>query len=240
MKRLISIMTVCICLFVTNVNAASLSDMTKKVMDYHKIEVENDFSGIDRLQNRRTVKNPVLISTAIKNGVLIAKNGLVNEDGTDYTPLINGLIKRYVNNSSYKFVSGMYVDLTRNKKIVFNDDTFFVTENSTQSDLNYKDLYTCIVNRENTALFVWSSTDIVQPAIYRAKLYWIEGSEMVVTNVYRKEFDLWLKENSGGFYTLDSSGINVSQDFILKNLDKYVYVFADNYGGKITVKGISE
>lgn len=240
MKKLISLLTVCMCLLSINVNAASLTDMTEKLMDYFKVEVSEDVSGIDKLQNRRNIKNPALISAAINNDIIIAKNGLVNENGTDYTPLTDGLIKRYVNDNNYRFVSGIQVDLLRNKKVKFDENTFFVTENSEEADLNYTDIYTCVVDKNNTALFVWKAGDVVQPALYRVKMYWMEAGELIVTQIYRKEFDLWIKESRDQFYSLDSSQISVSQDFVLQNLDKYLYVFADNYGGNIVVKGISQ
>lgn len=240
MKKLISLLTVCMCLLSINVNAASLTDMTEKLMDYFKVEVSEDVSGIDKLQNRRNIKNPALISAAINNDIIIAKNGLVNENGTDYTPLTDGLIKRYVNDNNYRFVSGIQVDLLRNKNVKFDENTFFVTENSEEADLNYTDIYTCVVDKNNTALFVWKAGDVVQPALYRVKMYWMEAGELIVTQIYRKEFDLWIKESRDQFYSLDSSQISVSQDFVLQNLDKYLYVFADNYGGNIVVKGISQ
>ena len=122
----------------------------------------------------------------------------------------------------------------------FDKNTFFVTENSSVSDLNFKDVYTCVADKNNTAIFVWKSGEIVNPAVYKVKLYWIEKDEMIVTEVYKKEFDLWIKESKTQFYTLDCSQICVTEEFILNNLDKYVYIFADSYGENITVKGISQ
>jgi len=234
MKKIICIFTVCLCVISTSVSAASLEEMTKKVMDYFKIEVTEDVSGISKLQNRRSISNPELFSAAINNGIVIARNGLVNDKGTDYTPLINGLIKKYINNNNYRFVSGQQVDLLRNKNIVFTKSTVFVTE----AELNYTDIYTCIVNRDNEVVFVWKSNDIKQPELYRVKLYWAEDNELIVTQVYRKEYDQWLKESKDDFYSLDISGVNVSETFIMENLDKYIYVFADGYGDKVVVKGI--
>lgn len=242
MKKIISMLTACVCLLSANVNvnAVTLTEMTNKLMNYYKVEVGEDLSGIEKLQNRRNIQNPALISTAINNDILIAKDGLVNEKGTDYTPLTNGIIKRYINDSNYAFVSGGYVDLTRNKNILFNENTFFVTENLKESDLNYSDIYTCVTDRDNNAIFVWKFVDIIQPSVYRAKLYWAEDGELVVTDIYKREFDLWIKVNSGKFYALDSSDVSISQDFIINNLDRLIYVFADNYGEKIIVKGISD
>ena len=239
MKKIISLLTVCLCFFNICVSAASLADMTEKIMNYYNEEITDDISGINKLQNRRNIHNPLLISSAVKSGVIITRNGLVNEDGTDYTPLINGLIKRYINNDNFRFVAGKKVDLLRNKNVVFDKNTFFVTENSSEDDLNYTDTYTCVTDRENKALFVWKAIDVVQPSIYRVKLYWLEADELVATEMYRKEFDLWIKK-SGDFCSLDSSQISVSQDFIINNLDRYVYVFADDYGDNIVVKGISD
>lgn len=240
MKKILSILTVCFLSLSINVSAANLSEMTEKLMNYYKIEVSEDLSGIGKLQNRRNIKNPALISTAINNDIIIARNGLVNENGTDYTPLTDGLIKRYINDENYKFLSGKKVDLIHNQGVRFDKNTFFVTENSVEDDLNFNDIYTCVVDRENTALFVWKAGDVVKPDVYKVKLYWLEPDEVIVTEIYRKEFDLWIKESKNQFYSLNSSQISVSQNFIMENLDKYVYVFADSYGKNITVKGISK
>ncbi len=236
MKKIICILTVCMCVLNTPVSGASLGDMTKRVMDCFKIEITDDTSGINKLQNRRSIKNPALISAAINNCVIIARDGLVDEAGTDYTPLTNGLIKKYINDDNYRFVSGRQVDLVRNKNIVFNDDTMLITD----TELNYTDIYTCVVNKDNVAIFVWKAADVKQPSLYKLKMYWIEGDELVVTEVYRKEYNLWLKESKNEFYSFDVSLINVNEEFIMKNLDKYIYVFADNYGGNIIIRGISD
>ena len=239
MKRIISIFTVCMLLCNVNVSAMSLSEMTEKLMEYYKIELSEDTSAINKLQNRRNVKNPKLVSTAMNNGIIVARNGLVNENGTDFEVITDGLIRRYVNDENYKFLSGIKVDLLRNQGVKFDENTFFVTENSNEADIDFKNVYTCVVNRENTALFVWKSGDVVKPAVYRVKLYWVEKDEMIVSEIYRKEFDLWIRESKNQLYSLDCSQIAVSRDFIMENLDKYVYVFADSYGGNIKVKGIS-
>ncbi len=241
MKKVIIILTVVMCLFSINVNAVNLAEMTEIFMKQNKIPYEDDdLSGISTLQNRKNIKNPQLISSAIKNGILVAKNGLVNENATEYTPLTDALIKKYIIDSEYRFITGGYVELERNKKISFNDDTFYVTENTGKKDLNYTDTYTCIVNRDNDAVFVWKTTDIMHPALYRVKLYWAESQELIVTEIYQKQFDLWIRQRVDNFLALDASQVSISEDFILKNLDEYVYVFADDYGEKIVVKGIAE
>lgn len=240
MKKIIGILAVCILLCSVNVSAMNLSEMTEKLMEYHNIELSDDISGINKLQNRRNLKNPKLVSTAINNGIIVARKGLVNEEGTDFTPITDGIIKRYINDDNYRFLSGIQADLTRNQGVKFDTSTFFITENSNVSDLNYTDTYTCVVDKDNTALFVWKAGEVVKPAVYKVKLYWIEKDEMIVTEIYKKEFDLWIKESKAQFYTLDCSQIGVTEEFVLNNLDKYVYVFADSYGENIKVKGISQ
>ncbi len=236
MKKLICILTVCLCVMNMCVNATSLEKMAIKVMDYFKIEVTGDTSGILKLQNRRSISNPTLISAAINNDIIVARDGLVNDKGTDYEPLINGLIKKYINDDNHRFVSGTQVDLMRNKNIVFKNDTVFITK----TELNYTDIYTCVVNKDNQAVFVWEAVDIRQPSLYKVKMYWIEDDELIVTQVYRKEYDQWIKESRDGFYSFDISQKDVGEKFIMDNLDQYVYVFADDYGDKVVVKGIAK
>ena len=124
----------------------------------------------------------------------------------------------------------------RNKNIVFKNDTVFITK----TELNYTDIYTCVVNKDNQAVFVWEAVDIRQPSLYKVKMYWIEDDELIVTQVYRKEYDQWIKESRDGFYSFDISQKDVGEKFIMDNLDQYVYVFADDYGDKVVVKGIAK
>ena len=116
MKKIISVFIVCMLLCGINVGAMNFSDMTEKLVKYYKVEVTEDISGISKLQNRKNLKNPKLISAAIKNGIIVVKDGLVNEDGTDFTPLTDGIIKRYINNDNYIFLSGTAAELKANKK----------------------------------------------------------------------------------------------------------------------------
>lgn len=240
MKKIIGILAVCMMLCSVNVSAMNFTEMTEKLVKHYDVKVTDDVSGISKLQNRRNIKNPSLISAAINSGIIVARNGLVNENGTDFTPLTDGIIKRYIKDEKYKFVSGLKADLLRNQGVIFNKNTFFVTENSKESDLSYTDIYTCVVDKSNNALFVWKAGKVVKPAIYKVKLYWLEEDEMIVTDIYRKEFDLWIKESKNQFYSLDSSQIGLSQDFIMKNLDQYIYIFADSYGENIKIWGVSQ
>ena len=114
MKKIIGILAVCMLLCSANVSAMNLSEMTEKLMEYYKIELSDDISGINKLQNRRNIKNPKLVSAAINNGIIVARNGLVNESDTDFTVITDGIIKRYINDDNYRFLSGIQVDLTRN------------------------------------------------------------------------------------------------------------------------------
>ena len=129
MKKIISIFIVCILLCGVNVSAMSFSDMTKRLVEYYKVDITDDVSGINKLQNRKNLENPKLISAAIKSGIIVAKDGLVNELGTDFTPLTNGIIKRYINDDNYIFLSGNAAELKANKNIKMYEDAFFITVN---------------------------------------------------------------------------------------------------------------
>ena len=239
MKKIIALLTLCLCIVTNTAYAKTLVDITKVLLEKNGVEVTEDVSGINRLQNRRSLKNPAIISAAIKSGVIVAKKGIVIEDGTDFTPLTDALVKKYITDNQFKIVSGKQVDLLRNQNIIFNENTFFVTENQSVTDLNYTDVYTCIINRGNKAFYVWKATEVVQPTLYRGKLYWAEDGEIILSTLYRKGFDSWIKESKiDSLLSLDGSEVGISEDFIMKNLDKEIYIFADNYGGEIKVKGI--
>ncbi len=238
MKKIISILTVCMLLCSVNVSAMDLTEMTEKLVKYYDVKVTEDVSGISKLQNRRNIKNPKLISAAIKNGIIVARNGLVNETDTDFTPLTDGIIKRYINDDNYIFVAGTVEEL-ENKNLIFDKNTFYVTEKGRLSDIKTADICTCVADRDGNILFAWKSVDIVQPALYKVKLYWAEENMMIVTEAHRKEYDLWIDESTGSYIEFDSSQVGISKDFVMQNLDKYIYVFADNYGGNVKVKGVS-
>lgn len=240
MKKIIVLLTLLIFTFSINVSASGFVKLTEKLLEIHNIEITDDLSGINRLQNRRNIKNPKVISAAIKSGVMVAKNGVVNEESTDFSSLTDGLIKKYVNDDSVKFVSGSREELVGNYNLVFYDKTVFVTENQSLDDINYTDIYTCIADSSDKIIFIWKAGNIIQPAVYKVKLYWLESAELYASEVYKKNYDSWIKENfKDNFAVLDASYISVDEDFVLKNLDKYIYVFADSYDGKIVVKGIS-
>ena len=189
------------------------------------------FDGTDR-------ENTKLISAAIKNGIIVSRNGLVNENGTDFTPLTDGIIKRYINDDNYIFVTGTVEDL-KTKNIIFDKNTFYVTENGRQSDVKTAQICTCVADKDGKALFVWKPGEVVKPALYKVKLYWAEEGQLIVTEAYRKEYGVWINESTGSYIELDSSQVGISKDFVMQNLDKYIYVFADNFDGSIKVKGIS-
>ena len=240
MKKIISVFIVCMLLCGINVGAMNFSDMTEKHVKYYKVEVTEDISGISKLQNRKNLKNPKLISAAIKNGIIVVKDGLVNEDGTDFTPLTDGIIKRYINNDNYIFLSGTAAELKANKNIKMYEDAFFITVNGKLSDFSSSDIVTCVVDKSGKALFVWKGGNIISPSLYKVKLYWAEADELIATNVYRKEYGAWIDESKGLFTTFDSSRVGITKDFVMKNLDNYIYIFADNYGEKIKIMGVSD
>ena len=224
----------------TSVSAMDFTDMTKKLVKYFNVQVTDDVSGINKLQNRKNLENPKLVSAAIKNGVIVAKNGLVNESGTDFTPLADGIIKRYISDDNYIFLSGTVKDLKANKSIKINNDTFCITTNGKIDDFSDSDIVTCVADKKGNILFMWKATDITAPALYKVKFYWAESGEIIVTNIYRKEYALWIDETTDSFRTLDGTQVGITKEFVMENLDKYIYVFADNYGGNIRVKGISK
>lgn len=240
MKKIITVLTFLIFALITNVSASGFMELTETLLKYHNIEATNDLSGISRLQNRRNLKNPEIISAAINGGVMVAKAGIVNEEGNDLSPLTDGLIKRYINDDSCLFVSGKREALIRSHNLAFFSKTVFVTENQSIEDINYNDVYTCITDKANRIMFIWKAGEIVQPSMYKVKLYWLENSELYASEVYRKGYGTWIKESvDGTFAVFDASDVSISENFVLENLDKYVYIFADNYGGKVVVKGIS-
>ena len=240
MKKIISIFIVCMLICSTSVSAMDFTDMTKKLVDYFNVKVTDDVSGINKLQNRKNIKNPKLISAAIKNGVIVAKSGLVNEVGTDFTPLTDGIIKRYINDDNYIFLSGALEDLKVNKSIKTFKDTFYITKNGKQSDFDSADKVTCVVDKAGRVLFMWKATSITAPVIYKVKLYWAESNKLIATNVYRKEYGAWIDETKGSFTTFNSSKVGLTKDFVMNNLDNTIYIFADSKGENIVIQGISD
>lgn len=240
MKKIISIFILSMLICSTSVSAMDFTDMTKKLVNYFNVQVTDDVSGINKLQNRKNLKNPELISAAIKSGVIVAKEGLVNESGTDFTPLTDGIVKRYINDDNYIFLSGTVEELKVNKIIKTFKDTFYITKNGKQSDFDSADTVTCVVDKDGRVLFMWKATSITTPALYKVKLYWAEENELIATNVYRKEYGVWIDKTKGSFTTFDSSQVGITKEFVMNNLDEYIYIFADNQGENIVIKGISD
>ena len=239
MKKIITVLMVCMLVGNINVSAVNFTDVTKKLVSHFNVQVTDDLSGISKLQNRKNLTNPKLISAAIKSGVVVARNGLIDEDGKDFTPLTDGIIKRYINDDNYIFVAGT-IDELKKKNIKLDSSAFYITENGKNTDISSEELCTCVADKNGKVIFAWKSGDVVSPALYKVKLYWAESGEIIVTNIYRKEYALWIDETTDSFRTLDGTQVGITKEFVMENLDKYIYVFADNYGGNIRVKGISK
>lgn len=240
MKKIICVFCVLLGILCTNVSAATLEDAVRKVTEILDIKAENDTSYADKLHNRLEIKDKKLANSAIKNKIVICKNNVLNFNGNDFSPLTNGLIYRYVREGYCSVLSGTFEDLERVKKVDFNDETFYITPNFSYSDITKSTIYTCIVGMDNKAKFVWADGKIKQPAIYRAKLYWADENLLVATDLEKRIFGNWFSEGHGGFVEFDATELNVDRNFVLENLDKPVYLFADNYGGKYTVYGIGK
>ena len=236
LKRMICIFFTIFALCSQTAYASTLKDALLTAMEKSGIEITDDETYADKLQNRRNIVYKNIVSTAIKNGFLVPKNGLINLDGTDFTPLTDAIAKKCLKNDDLRFICGSVTQLEKTEHPVFSDGTFYITENMSREDLNQTDLYTCVINAKNEVLYVWKAGEIKKPCLYRATLYWAEDQKLIVKNLERKAFRFWMPEEKG-FSEIPVKNICIDENFVLYNLDSTVYFLADSYGG-IEIYGI--
>ena len=240
MKKTICIFCIFLAFFSVDVSASTLGEALKMVMERLEIEASDDTSYADTLQNRLKITEKSVISTAIKNKLLISKNNVINLDGTDFTPLINGIVYRTAADDRYKIITGTLYTLEKVNHVVFSDETVYVTPELSRDDLNRQDVYTCVVTSDNMAEYVWIASEFIQPSMYRAKLYWADDNIMIVTGLERKAFRFWIAENTVEYTEFDMTNVRVDKQFVLNNLDCTVYIFADYRNGKYITYGIGK
>lgn len=239
LKRMVCIFFTIFVLLGETAYAGTLKDVLLTVMERQGVEITDDETYVNKLQNRNNIVYKNIVSTAIKNGLLVAKNRLVDLDGNDFTPLTDAVSKKCLKDDDLRFVCGTIPELEKTEHPVFFGETFYVTENMSKDDLNQTDLYTCVVNAKNEVLYVWKAGEIKRPCLYRATLYWAEEGKLIVKNLERKAFRFWIAEESGYSEIPVKNNICVDENFILYNLDSTVYFLADSYGG-IEIYGIGK
>ena len=240
MKKFICVFCIIFVFFSNLVSAKTLNDAIKMMMETQKIEVKDSTIYADRLQNRNEISEKSLISSAIENRVVIAKNNVLNVNGSDFSPVTDAVVRRVVSDIRYGVVSGNLSTLEKANHVHFSDETIYLTPNFSRKDLNSETLYTCVINADNGAEYVWVAGEFRQPSIYRARLYWADENAMVVTKLERKAFRFWMMENTSSYTEFDTNNLKIDRQFILDNLDQTVYIFADYRDGKYIAYGIGK
>ena len=240
MRKFICVFCIIFVFFGNLVSAKTLNDAIKMMMEVQKIEVKDSTIYADRLQNRNEISEKALISSAIENRVVIAENNVLNVNGSDFSPVTDAILRRVVSDIRYSVVSGNLETLEKINHVHFSDETIYLTPNFSRKDLDSETLYTCVIDGENRVNYVWIASEFRQPTIYRATLYWADENAMVVTKLERKAFRFWLMENTSSYTEFDTSNLKIDRQFILDNLDKTVYIFADYRDEKYIAYGIGK
>lgn len=236
MKKVIAMLALSLAVSITAYGDATLGDAIRKLVIDNGITLNDNTSCLDKLQNRRFIKDKKIISAAHRNGFLLINNKILDVDGTDMSPLINGIIKKCVADDKYLIVTGNMETILDEYGAYTDNKTFFITKSLSKNDMSENELYTCVIKGDKHIDYLWNASEIKQPSVYRARLYWAEGNEIIVSKLEKKSYDSWHEVNKG-VSVLDADDGIIKEDFVINHLDKTIYMLADDYAG-IRIKGI--
>ena len=230
------ILCIMLMLSTTSVHADTVAETTGRVMSRFNIPiVDDDVDNLQFYKNHGLVdaQYKPLLSSAVKAGVLIPTDGILTPESEDLLPVKNGIINFGLRNQHVKFTAGKFAD-NRIGDSVVNKDTVRVDA------LTEGELYTALVDRDNNVIAVWKPTELIQPTLYRGRLYVKAGDMMVVYATERKAFDMWIVEEirsstnrTDQFVEVDLTGTTIGltddEDVNEMYMDEFVYFVADGY-----------
>ncbi len=217
------------------VNGATLEEATSKLAEKLNIKITEDVSSLKYIHNRETIENKNLFASVMSSGWLIPSDHIIKASSTDYSPLINGIISKTISDGGMKILTSNISDMENKSHVSITDNTFFLTENLARKDINYNEEYTYVVDMKNEVKYIWVTGGIKHPVIYKANLFWVEGKTLIVKNLKTRSFMNWVPVNSEEYTEFNLENNVLNEEFILKNIDKEIYVFVDDYGSEIKV-----
>ncbi|MBR0276857.1 MAG: hypothetical protein IJQ50_00130 [Clostridia bacterium] len=234
MKKILFFIALCFAFSIT-ANASPFENAVEMVMEKFGCQITDDVSEINYLHNREKIKNKKLIASAMRNNLILFKGYVLDTESENYEPLANGIISKALYDDNCKLLTGTLADLETKNQVVFTDDTVYLIQNLSRKGLNYNDLYCCAVNLKNEVLYIWIAGEIKHPAIYRAKLFWAEDKCMILKELKCKVLKYWMDVNLNEYTEVYVDGNLYDKQFILNNIDKEIYLLADDYGGNIKI-----
>lgn len=205
-------------------SAKTVREATLEVISAFDIPASQDAKVLSKCKNYRLIDeaDKPLVMTALKGGVLIPKNGVLNLDSEDLSPLINGVTSYAIKSGKYKVVTEKYngtIDMAE-----ITDDTYKMCE------LKSGEYYTAVIEN-NICVAVMPTGDLIRPVLYKAKLFIADNGGASFYDVYRYSMGQWIKANFDDRLLIgEYSGFNLDCDMLNQQyIDKTMYIYADSF-----------
>jgi len=218
-----------ISLCTTNAEAVTVAEMTRQVMDRFNVGVSDDISVLRLYKNHGLIDDSYkpLLASAIRAGLLVPSDMILEPESDDLTSVKNGLINFGLRNENLRLVAGRYEAFRVGGAVINPDTTLHIDE------VAEGEIFTALTDRQNNALAVWKPSGVILPTLYRAKMYIKHENMMVVYNIERLSFNMWLPVSLGEFVEVDLTGTSkgaASDDVInTEFLDETVYYVGEGF-----------
>lgn len=233
MKKFVLLCACIMCMTVT-VQAKTVRTATEEALEFFKIQQSENSAAIRKCRNYASIAEDdvLLAQTALDAGILVLKNGVLNMDSEDLTPIINGITSYGIKSGEYKVVTAVYQNGEIDKAPV-TDETFLLSPIASGNE------YTALI-KNNKCAAVFEPGDIKNPVLYKGRLYIADGNDICFDNVQRYSLGKWINVDTKGRLMIGQTvGFSVSADDINANyLDKTVYFYADATDETVKIYGM--
>jgi len=234
MKKLILLLTILISMTVC-VEAKTVRKAAAEAVGFFGIVEGQTPEAIYKCKNYRLVaeEDVVPAATAIGAGLLIPKNGVLDMDSEDLTPVINGITSYGIRNG-YKVVTDVFANGEIDRAAV-TDETFTLTE------LSSGEQYTALI-KYNKCVAVLPLGDLKKPVLYKARMYVADGNTISFDSVMRYSLGQWMDAGLNGRLLFGQPhGFEISADILnTQYMDKTVYFYADAYEQVVKIYAMRE
>ncbi|MBO7208718.1 MAG: hypothetical protein J6V58_03160 [Clostridia bacterium] len=205
-------------------SAKTVREATTEVISAFDIPASQDSGVLFKCKNYRLIDeaDKPLVMTALKGGVLIPENGVLNLDSEDLSPLINGVTSYAIKSGKYKVVTEKYngtIDMAE-----ITDNTYKMCE------LKSGEYYTAVIEN-NQCVAVMPMGDLLRPVLYKAKLFIAESGGASFYDVYRYSMGQWIKANFDDRLLIgEYNGFSIDSNLLNEQyIDKTMYIYADSF-----------
>jgi len=227
-----------------SVFALSIEQMSDKLVEKLNINKELSTDVIKHYKDWRYVDNfyKLSVATAIREGILIPNNKIISPKSEDISQIIKGLTYYGIKNPNYNIISSVYT-LQSIGVAEVNLDTMVIIGNEIggMGLLTEGIYYNAIVDKNDKAIIVWKQNNIKIPTLLRGKLFFKEGSKLILTSLEKSTFNSWSNVANQKYIDVELGNINVTQnkriiydDELTSNfLDGFVYILGDYNGDNV-------